>query len=300
LPIFNLCNTSIFGATIDRWLRTSAQHRTEVGARPLNESEKKMAKGEPGADSSFMVTNQIGGKSLIDLAKSLYGQAPVFWGRYFTSVSTGGTVEYRHLKENQPLRDNNIRVLPIVRQTKRVGGSQSDGSADAEANSDDLLATFGADYLASSGGEIYMFLDVEKSPSLSIDYYTGWAQTLTTHSLDVTGGRVTVLPCVYAARSDRATWSTIAQAGSGGTVCKGAWVARWRPPSRGCVPVVEWDDIIVTPAVAIQCPILIWQYAAECHGGSGFDCSETNPSIDLQNDLLNHLVLPPDMVDVIS
>ena len=104
-----------------------------------------MAKGKPGADSSVLVTNRIGDRGLIELATALYGEAPVFWGRYFTSASSGGNVEYRHLKENQPLRDNNIRVLPIARQTNRVSGTQADGSADAEKNANDLLSTFGAD-----------------------------------------------------------------------------------------------------------------------------------------------------------
>jgi hypothetical protein len=95
-----------------------------------------MAKGKPGADSSVIVTTQIAGTGLIDLAKALYGDTPVFWGRYFTSASTGGTVEYRHLKENQALCDNNIRVLPIARQTKRVAGTVADGSADLGVSRD--------------------------------------------------------------------------------------------------------------------------------------------------------------------
>src|SRR5262249_46970434 len=147
---------------------------------------------------------------------------------------------YRHLKENQPLRDSNIRVLPIARQTKNVNGTQSDGSADAENNADDLLATFGADYLASLGGEIYMFLDVEGKPSLSKAYYAGWSQTLTNHSADQTDGQVRILPCLYATRSDTPTWSAVAAAVADGGVCQGAWVARW--PSHGCQPLPEWDD----------------------------------------------------------
>jgi len=78
-----------------------------------------MPKGRLGADSSMLVTTQIAGKTLVQLAVELYGEPPVFWGRYFTSTSTGGNVEYRHLKENQILRNNNIRVLPIARQTRR-------------------------------------------------------------------------------------------------------------------------------------------------------------------------------------
>src|SRR5215470_10217040 len=134
-----------------------------------------MAKGKPGADSSVIVTSQVMGKGLIDLAKGLFGETPVFWGRYFTSTSTGGTVEYRHLKENRILRANGIRVLPIARQTARVDGNEAAGAADASANAHDILATFGADYLKGLGGEFYVFLDVEGAPSLSQAYFTGWA-----------------------------------------------------------------------------------------------------------------------------
>jgi hypothetical protein len=110
-----LSNTSVFLDTVE--------------GQPQRGEE--MAKGKPGADSSVIVTSQIMGKGLVDLAKALYGQAPAYWGRYFTSTTAGGNVEYRHLKENKPLRENDIRVLPIARQTKKVNGSVSDGSTDA-------------------------------------------------------------------------------------------------------------------------------------------------------------------------
>jgi hypothetical protein len=254
-----------------------------------------MAKGKPGADSSVIVTTQIGGTGLIDLAKALYGETPVFWGRYFKSASNGGSAEYRHLKENKALRDNDIRVLPVAQQTKNVDGTEAEGSADAEDNADDVISTFGVDYLASISGEFYMFLDVEGSPSLSQAYYTGWAQTLAAHSAGTTGGKVTILPCVYATKGDDDTWSAVAAAVAAGAQCNGAWIARW--PSSGCQPLPEWDDAKVTPSVAIPCPVLIWQYADDCNGGGGFDCSEVNPNIDL-DDLLNHLILPPDMTGV--
>jgi hypothetical protein len=237
------------------------------------------------------------GKGLIDLAKELFGVTPVFWGRYFTSTSSGGNVEYRHLKENQALRDSNIRVLPIARQTRNVNGTQADGSSDAVSNVDDLIATFGADYLASLSGEFYMFLDVEGSPSLSQAYYTGWAQTLSAHSASTTAGKVTILPCVYGTQGDNPTWSAVSAAVSVGVQCKGAWIARW--PASGCQPLPEWRSDLVTPSVAIPCPVLIWQYADDCHGGGGFDCSETNPTIDFQ-DFLNHLILPPVMTELRS
>ncbi len=137
-----------------------------------------MAIGRPGADSSNLVTRLIGGKPMVDVAAELLGQMPVLWGRYFTSVATSGLVEYRARRENQALRDRNIRVLPIARQTKHVDGTQADGSADAQLNAEDLIKTFGVSYLQSQGGRFIMFLDVEGTPSLSTDYYLGWARTL--------------------------------------------------------------------------------------------------------------------------
>ena len=252
-----------------------------------------MATGSPGADSSTPVTTVLEGKTLIALAQELYGSTPTFWGRYFTSVSTTGVVEYRHLKENQILVDNNIRVLPLARQTKRVDGTMADGGADATANVEDVIGTFGQDYLASQGGEFFMFLDVEGSPSLSLSYYSGWAQTLIWHSSDLTGGAVQVLPCVYATWGDNATWQAIASAGSQGIDCRGVWVARW--VQRGCTNLVDWNDATVTPTVALPCQVLIWQYSDDCHGATGFDCDEVNPNIDLNNDLLNQLILPPSL-----
>src|SRR5262245_34681607 len=256
-----------------------------------------MAVGKPGADSSVLVTSKIQGKTLIQLATELFEEQPIFWGRYFTSVSTTGTVEYRHLKENQILRDHNIRVLPIARQTKRVGGSQALGSVDAEQNVEDLILTFGQDYLASQGGEFLMVLDVEGAPSLSVAYYTGWAQTVLAHSRDFTHGAVTISPCVYAPRGDDATWQAVADAADRGVACDGAWIARWR--ARGCSKLLEFDNAIVLPRVELPCDVLLWQYADECHGGSGFDCNQTNPEIDLEDDLLRKLILPPDITEII-
>jgi hypothetical protein len=252
-----------------------------------------MAKGMPGADSSTLVTSQIGGQNLIGLATDLFGQTPVVWGRYFTSASTSGVVEYRHLKENRALRTNNIRVLPIARQTKNVNGTVADGSADATANAEDLILTFGADYLASQGGQVLMFLDVEGSPSLSLAYYQGWAGTLVVHSQNFSDGKVTILPCVYGTQSDDTTWQAVVDAVASGVEFHGAWIARWRV--EGCHDLLDFDDGLVRPsALPDDFKILLWQYSNDCHGGAGFDCDQTNPSIDLQQDLLSKCVLPPD------
>jgi hypothetical protein len=98
-----------------------------------------------------------------------------------------------------------------------------------------------------------------------------------------------VLPCVYARQGDEATWQSVAQAAAQGVGCHGAWVARYYNP--GCA-MTDWDDAVVTPAVSLPCPILLWQYAENCCDGA-IDCSQTNPGLDIQSALLDRLVLPP-------
>ena len=48
-----------------------------------------------------------------------------------------------------------------------------------------------------------------------------------------------------------------------------------------------------SPHVQLPCKILLWQYSDDCHGGGGFDCDQTNPAIDLDQDLLSKCILPP-------
>jgi hypothetical protein len=147
------------------------------------------------------VTHKINGRTLIDLATDHFRQTPVVWGRYFTSAATSGLVEYRTLCENQALRTHGIRVMPIARQTKHVGGSENQAVADARDNAEDLILAFGADYLRTQGGKFLMFLDVEGAPSLSEPYYRGWAKTIVDHSSVFSGGAATILPGVYATQA---------------------------------------------------------------------------------------------------
>jgi hypothetical protein len=248
-----------------------------------------MAKGNPGADSSSPVTDE-----LVNTATQQFGQSPLFWGRYFTSPTTGGEVEYRHGSESPILAQHNIRLLPVARQTGHVGGSQQQGVSDAQANVSDFLDTFGQSYLASQGGQFLLFLDVEGSPStgspsLSLDYYLGWAQTLVSYSRSQTNNTVTILPCVYARQGDNQTWDNLVTANGQGATCNGAWVARYY--YSGC-DMPEWSDSIVMPSVTLPFDVLLWQYAENCCGGS-IDCNQTNPGLDTQTLLLDKLILPP-------
>jgi hypothetical protein len=249
-----------------------------------------VAQGQPGADSSSPVT-----ASLIQSATDFYGATPAFWGRYFTSVNTAGSVEYRHAVENQPLNAAGIRLLPIARQTANVDGSLQQGIEDGVANARDFITTFDASFLSSQGEKFYMFLDVEGSPSLSPDYFTGWALGLAEESAsssnNLSRGSVGILPCLYATQGDAATWVALAAAQAAGVRCMGVWIARY---FSGNCEMGEWSDLIVTPAAPdpFPWPILAWQYAGNCLDGA-IDCSQTNPNIDAQGQLLDFLVLPP-------
>jgi hypothetical protein len=253
-----------------------------------------MPTGRPTADSASLVTQMVNGQNLIAFATALYGTAPVLWGRYFKSAAHAGSAEYRHAIENQPLHDAGIRVLPIAQQTDRVGGTQDDGAADARDNAEDLILTFGKDYLAAQGGQFLMVLDVEQTLSLTEDYYRGWASTLIAHSQAFSQGMVTLKPAVYGSRGDTTTWQALANVLAGGaTLCNGIWVARYYSDRPACYPPPEFDPGFVMPTVALPCPVLLWQYSENCPTQSGIDCGQTNPAIDPDALLLPFCVPPP-------
>jgi hypothetical protein len=240
--------------------------------------------GIPGADSTDQITN-----ALIEEAAQMIGATPQFWGRYFCCPTTPSPYEYIHLNENGPLVQNHIKLLPIAEQTWRVAGSQEDGVSDARGNVDDLIETFSIDYLAGIGHEFLMFLDVEGSPpsnpSLSAAYYAGWAQTLSSYSQQKAGGRLTILPAVYASRDDTQTWQTLQQ---NVALCHAVWIAAYGSNSPG---LPAWDASQTTPQGAqITCPILAWQYAGNMGSDQCLDCNVSNPS---ESGLLERLITPP-------
>lgn len=252
-----------------------------------------MAQGQPGADSLMTVTAE-----LIEAAANHYGSKPAFWGRYFTSVTTTGTGEYRHAAESGLLNSAGVRLLPVARQTRHVAGNAEQGTADGTANARDFISTFGVNVLTAQGGAFYLFLDVEGnpssgSPSMTAEYYTGWAQGVVQQAQTQTGGSVQMLPCLYGARGDVTTFHALQAAMSAGAQCHGAWIARYLD-SMVSGALGDWSDTVVTPAAPEPFPvrILAWQYAENCLEGR-IDCSQINPAIDLENDLLKYLVLPP-------
>jgi hypothetical protein len=109
----------------------------------------------------------------------------------------------------------------------------------------------------------------------------------------MSGGAVQMLPCLYASHGDTGTWNALETAMNAGAPCSGVWVARYLN-SLASGQMGDWSDSVVTPMSPnpFSATILAWQYAENCLNGS-IDCSQTNPAIDLQNDLLQFLVLPP-------
>ena len=233
-----------------------------------------------GADTAYPVT-----AALIAKATQVMTVAPAFWGRYFTSTQTGGTVEYRHAVENPILAAAGIRVLPIARQTNDVGGDAPTGYRDGALNASDIIATFGADLLAQMPG-VCIFLDVEGSGAshLSTDYYSGWVD-----GLGSVNDQVDFLPCVYGLPADSSTWTALARAIANGVSCHGLWMAH---PLLTTPEPVAWNPALVTPAPDPGAPVLLWQYMFP-RDGAQLDRDQLSPNVDAQNDLLQYLVLPP-------
>ncbi|OLE56009.1 MAG: hypothetical protein AUG51_00330 [Acidobacteria bacterium 13_1_20CM_3_53_8] len=248
-----------------------------------------MARGLPGADSSGQVT-----AALVQAATNCFGETPKFWGRYFKSPTGGSFAEYRHKVEDPVLAAASIKLLPIAQQTAHVNGDEDQGASDAQLNVADILATFPKDILVSQGGQFLMFLDVEgvsdKAPSLSIDYYTGWANTLVDFSRSQTGGAVTLLPCVYARQLDNVTWNVLVKAVASGIPCHGAWVARY-PKDAACTPI-DFNNGLAIPQVKLPFDVLIWQYYENCLNGD-IDLNQANPNINAEDEFLGKLILPP-------
>lgn len=241
------------------------------------------------ADTLVPVTND-----LVNLVRNRLGTTPLFWGRYFKRPDFAE--DYQPAKENAVFNAHHIRLLPIARQTARVNGTATMGAEDALLNVQAFTKSLGLEYVASVGGELLFFLDVEgtsdKHPNLSVDYWIGWSGALVEQSRRITGGRTTLIPAVYCRQNQNPTWEAIARADDLGFPCAGAWVFRMR--TGACTkPIPSWDAPFNTPAVPLPCPIMAWQFAIDCLFEGGVDFDMINPDPAVATALLNRLLLPP-------
>ena len=159
--------------------------------------------------------------SCLQVATQKLGQQPVFWGRYFKDPGNTSSIQYQANLESDFFNINNVRVLPVGRQTGNVGEPDSDlGRQDGGDNAAAVIASFGAVHL-STMPEVAVFLDAEIGTPLNHIYYQGWSAGL------IAGGtsqNVKFVPCVYAHHNDGNTWSELGKAISGGSICGAAWI----------------------------------------------------------------------------
>jgi hypothetical protein len=163
---------------------------------------------------SLVVSSQA---ALANASSSSYlGQAPAFWGRYFYAPgqinSEGHKDSHYSAAENEFLRSNGIRVLPLARQTGHVSTDSATGSIDARHNVDAIFEAFPVAYLAGADPSALVFLDVEPEGPLNPDYYAGWSSTISSYSARISGGSVKLKPAIYANMHDDPTWSALARA----------------------------------------------------------------------------------------
>src|SRR5450755_260392 len=228
-----------------------------------------------GVDTLFRVTQARD----VDHATDVLGTKPLFWGRYFSGISFRGAGEYFHKLEGSALNVADVRVLPIARDTERVTLGMGEGKEDGTFQAQDIVLSFGEDYLSEQGGEYYVFLDVEltqdRNTSLSADYFAGWSNAVRNFS-----SKVKFLSCVYLSAADTRTSKVLNLAVRNGAECHGLWIAnygsRFKKPRS---PKLDFDPEDASLEVNVTAvPVLIWQYAGEIDGD--FDLNVSNPEIE--------------------
>ena len=226
--------------------------------------------------------------SCLHVATQKLGQQPVFWGRYFKDPGNTSSIQYQANLESDFFNTNNIKVLPVGRQTANVSEPDSDlGRQDGGDNAAAIIATFGADHL-STMPEVAVFLDAEINNPLNHVYYQGWSAGL------IAGGssqNVKFAPCVYGHHNDGETWSELGKALSAGSICGAAWIVFMDSMN---FPIGPWQPARFTgknmPAgvrVAIAQRVLDFQDSEH----RAYDFNLVNPAH--QDWLLPRLVLPP-------
>lgn len=231
---------------------------------------------------------------LLALSKALLGEEPAFFGRYFKGPHNPSPVQYQPSQENAFLNAKRLRVLCIARQTNRVGGSSEDGVADAINNMSAIVDAFGASYLKSIGYDPVVFLDTELSdtqPTLSAEYFRGWAGALREQGPIAPGVRLRFTPAIYLNRSDSKAWRALGKAIASGAACHGAWVANYGRRT-GAEPPPPWQEAEVTPKPPAISPtaLLAWQYAGDYEDVLDFSVM---PGDAVAQQTLDLMIMPP-------
>ena len=211
-----------------------------------------------GADATHPATESL----IKTAAAALHVEKPAFFGRYFKGPHNQNPIQYQPAIENPVLHKLDIRVLCIARQTNRVGGSMSDGVADATKNASAIATAFGPDHLGSLGFAPIVFLDTEPQQPLSADYFVGWSHGMIDQGPQLGATHLRFTPAVYLNKGDVPTWNALRAAMGRDAKCAAAWVANYGHRT-GAEGPPAWSDGEVSPKPPAPCPISAWQYAGD-------------------------------------
>jgi hypothetical protein len=229
-------------------------------------------------------------------------QKPEFWGRYFKGPGSSSKIQYQPALENEFFHSNDIRVLPVGRQTNEVGGTKQEGLLAGQRNAAAILAAFGALHLSSMEG-VCVFLDVENNVTLSKEYYVGWADGLIqagrrimidfadeVQLLNIDANtHVRFLPCVYGHHNARDTWGALGKAVDAGAECHGSWIVHM---DADRFPIWPWRAEFTSSGMPSSVPVVACQRILDhVEGRQRIDFDLANP--DYHEWLLSRLVLPP-------
>ncbi len=229
--------------------------------------------GLGGFDSTAPVLTE----SLVLQATAALAGMPLFCGRYFSATSPSNTI--CSPSDVALLGRHQIPILPIARQTRRVGSENSDdGYSDAMKNVAEFLRVYratsrgtqivkrvAADQSAGKMRPIMFFLDCEGEPSISRLYYMGWV-----NGLLAAGKQYGILfsPAVYLPANDQKSADAIDQVmDTIPSACEGLWVAKYpfgaQHRSFGCRPYANLGQPEPYITISSRAPVLLHQYT-EC------------------------------------
>lgn len=181
-------------------------------------------------------------------------------GRYF--AKGGATYQYQPSKENAAIIASGAPVLMIAENTRDVAGSL--GSEEGAGVAQNIFDCFGVDAMAAKGSEYVCFLDCEGDPDLSVAYWTAWSHALISTSASLSGGRVKLLPSIYASKGDNGTWVALKKAVIAGAPLSAIWVAAYEFTNANNIPLPApaWDTREAqTEGASFTAPVVAWQYA---------------------------------------
>ncbi|TBE49938.1 hypothetical protein ELH06_12590 [Rhizobium ruizarguesonis] len=270
------------------------------------------AEGQPGqlVDTSDCVgidQDRVATQDCLQIASALLGQPPVFWGRYFKGPGNKSPVQYQPQDESNFFNRNHIRVLPVARQTNHVNKNDDQlGYKDGLRNAAAIMAAFGASLLAKQA-QVLVFLDVEPSGPLNVNYFNGWSRGLTeagaSAMIDFSdevaaktlppSAKISFAPAVYGHHADAATWSALSNAVSAGAPCEAAWVVYMDTNPK--FPIGPWLSQYTSPKMPASVPVVLCQRILDYRDAKkrSYDFDLANP--DHKDWLLDRLVIPDAM-----